>query len=360
MNVFSWKLFLFTLPERLVEIGIIGIVLIKTFNLLKTNLINPIINNKKALFTIVVSAILNILLLLFLIFRMMTFSNQIAISTFISMGLPILIVSLVIFNFISIGTIIYTLMNQKLYDKISVKDRVYLLNKFVSEMSNAIESVFDFKEFLKNINHTIIKTMNIDYSTIIFLDNETNKLRIELTNLENNRGLEIITANLNCRTLLNVLLDNRPIIDNAIVEEEIVKKYPFTSNRNIGSLICVPIYNKAQKGLILIEDECTNSFDEQSMKLLSIIGQQLSMALDNIQLYKKNKELMDLDYLTGVYNRHKFQKILNDEFSKSKQQNKNLSLIMLDIDHFKNINDTYGHLFGDEVLKHVSNVIKNT
>lgn len=64
------------------------------------------------------------------------------------------------------------------------------------------------------------------------------------------------------------------------------------------------------------------------------------------------------DKLTGLYNRHQLDTEGLRKFTRASRQNSNLSAIMIDIDHFKNINDTYGHLVGDNVLKELSNILK--
>lgn len=80
----------------------------------------------------------------------------------------------------------------------------------------------------------------------------------------------------------------------------------------------------------------------------------------HITLKQQHDELIRLaihDQLTGLHNRHYLSEILSRKVSKSKRHNEALSVIMADIDHFKNVNDTYGHLTGDLILKAVANVI---
>jgi len=88
--------------------------------------------------------------------------------------------------------------------------------------------------------------------------------------------------------------------------------------------------------------------------------QALSLALDKVNLL--NEELSDLstmDQVTGVRNRRYFDEMLDREFRRGKRNQSTLSLIMIDLDHFKSINDTYGHLAGDVCLKNVSLEIYN-
>jgi len=83
----------------------------------------------------------------------------------------------------------------------------------------------------------------------------------------------------------------------------------------------------------------------------------------NIQLETANKNLEDLsitDSLTGVYNRRYFDSLIDEYLNLSKRGNDNISLIMMDLDDFKEINDTYGHLAGDYILKDLAEAIKSS
>ncbi len=74
---------------------------------------------------------------------------------------------------------------------------------------------------------------------------------------------------------------------------------------------------------------------------------------------EKFRILSEIDTLTGIYNKGKFNQLLEAELKKVKRYNRPLGLIIFDIDHFKKINDTYGHQVGDYVLKTVANIVKN-
>lgn len=66
------------------------------------------------------------------------------------------------------------------------------------------------------------------------------------------------------------------------------------------------------------------------------------------------------DPLTGAYNRQMFQQRIAREFAHSRRHNLPLALLMIDVDHFKKVNDTYGHLVGDQVLKEISELLRTT
>lgn len=87
-------------------------------------------------------------------------------------------------------------------------------------------------------------------------------------------------------------------------------------------------------------------------------------ALENeAALAEKTRQLEDIskiDGLTGIYNRRHFNQILDLEWKRGSRENRVLTLIMLDIDHFKHINDTFGHLAGDDYLKSVAAILKGS
>ncbi len=76
------------------------------------------------------------------------------------------------------------------------------------------------------------------------------------------------------------------------------------------------------------------------------------------KLVRKVEEMTITDPLTGVYNRRYFDLYLEHAIPLSKRMSNSLILVMFDIDHFKKVNDTYGHVCGDYALKHITNVIK--
>jgi diguanylate cyclase (GGDEF)-like protein len=84
------------------------------------------------------------------------------------------------------------------------------------------------------------------------------------------------------------------------------------------------------------------------------LSNRAAMAIENARLHQEVQHLAVTDSLTGMLNRRGFVQLAQRELDRSRRYNEPLSVIMLDIDHFKNANDTYGHAFGDEVLRTLS------
>ena len=123
-----------------------------------------------------------------------------------------------------------------------------------------------------------------------------------------------------------------------------------------GVLAAVPIENRAENlgTLWLVRPENT----ERTPALLSVIAAQIGTALDNTKSYQEALHLAERDALTGLFNHRGIHKRLAGETLRAQQNHTELSLIMIDVDDFKALNDTYGHPVGDSVLRHLSDGIR--
>lgn len=227
----------------------------------------------------------------------------------------------------------------------------------LQQISQAIGSIFDMNELLKFVNDIIIGVMGVATSNIALYNRKGNRLKVQVTNITNGRERAILTDNINSPALKECLDKGRTIIDNDVVPD----KYPFTKGRNVRSLMCVPLRVKGKGyGLILIEHNIPNAFDEDNLRLLEVITQHVSIAVENATLYEQLQECANTDGLTQIYNRAYFQSRLHDEINRAKQQGYEVSIIFFDVDDFKVYNDKHGHLFGDMILKSIALTVKES
>jgi diguanylate cyclase (GGDEF)-like protein len=113
-------------------------------------------------------------------------------------------------------------------------------------------------------------------------------------------------------------------------------------------------------GLMRIESANRESMDQEDQRLVESLVVLASMAFENARLYHEARELAVTDGLTRVLLRRSLMECLEVELKRAAEQGSPLSLIMLDIDHFKVVNDTYGHPAGDAGLREVAAMVKRS
>lgn len=127
------------------------------------------------------------------------------------------------------------------------------------------------------------------------------------------------------------------------------------------SALLAPILAEDKRlGLIALFNHESRAFDTRSERLLSVIASHAAIAIQNAQLYQTTQQLAITDGLTGVYNRRYFQRQLENEFRRAPRFGYPIGLILIDVDHFKQFNDTNGHLLGDQVLRSMAQILKDS
>lgn len=128
--------------------------------------------------------------------------------------------------------------------------------------------------------------------------------------------------------------------------------------REDGSFLSIPlIFRKKVVGVLNFFRNGRGRFSAGEIHFLNTLALELAIALVNAKLYSRTRELSVRDELTQLYNRRHFQEVLPLEIKRSQRFGKPLTLLMIDIDHFKEYNDRYGHLAGDERLKEMVHLI---
>lgn len=189
-------------------------------------------------------------------------------------------------------------------------------------------------------------------NTPIFLYDFTEKIikKIEVTPEKNNRVIDQIQ---NKRNTVYI-----PNLTPARVQKELIEipNYPIES---MCSFLGIPLLEgKKVIGIISVMGKQVDAFNEKQIRLLETIASQVSIILQNVRMYDRMKELAIIDELTGIYNRRFFYLAANKEIERSLRYDKSLSVILIDIDHYKEVNDHYGHIAGDKVLQKLTQVIQ--
>lgn len=126
-------------------------------------------------------------------------------------------------------------------------------------------------------------------------------------------------------------------------------------------LAMLPLVAKGQAiGLVEMFSKAEVRWDAQRLELARTMANEAAMALENARLYEDARKLADRDPLTSFYNHRYLHERLGEEIVRSQRGKRPLSMLMLDLDDFKLVNDTFGHLFGDRVLTWVAERIRST
>jgi two-component system cell cycle response regulator len=117
------------------------------------------------------------------------------------------------------------------------------------------------------------------------------------------------------------------------------------------------LYKDVVLGLIILAT--AKSFSKDALTRLNLFKQGLALALHNAMLFDRLERLAALDSLTGIYNRRFGMTRLHEEFGRALRSNSPVGVIMMDLDHFKLVNDIYGHLTGDRVLIKIAKITRS-
>ncbi|MCH7504415.1 sensor domain-containing diguanylate cyclase [PVC group bacterium] len=147
----------------------------------------------------------------------------------------------------------------------------------------------------------------------------------------------------------------------ALIIQDVEKDFRFGSvsedvkDLHLKSLMCVPLLHKSNLlGVLHIDSTEKNTFTPDDLRLFDIIANITALVIQNMLLFNKTKELATRDSLTNLFVHRHFHERLEAEWRRAKITETPLAIMIIDIDHFKKYNDTYGHLTGDRVLKDIA------
>ncbi|MBS3740793.1 MAG: GGDEF domain-containing protein [Candidatus Cloacimonetes bacterium] len=237
----------------------------------------------------------------------------------------------------------------------------YSFNKLVKSFISTLNSETSLRKFTEiftnelDINKLSEKALShiMEYTGAkagLVLINKGGEIDIASSHLIKNpekiKDLEIVHKSFSSNK--QILFDLEKIIQ---IEAVLIDFYP-------RSILIEPVSYK-EEVLALIVLASTNKFEKKLINQLNVYTHGFSLGLNNAIIHEKLQQLAVLDPLTRIYNRRFGMERLREEFGKSIRSHKPLAVMMLDIDHFKDINDTYGHIVGDQVLKNLTAILKN-
>lgn len=236
--------------------------------------------------------------------------------------------------------------NAQLYQQSQKYIRELLL---INGITKQLNCSLNLKEILDFVLQKLIVTYQVEYCAIFRKVSGQELFMISASTFDEHNGMVIDPKDWPWNKVLSY---KEAIIDSDLWEEK--KESYFLDHR---SLLGVPLVTGSDiEGAIFLSDRKPHAFSFDDFKLLEVLAQHVNLAIKNASLHNEVQRMVITDNLTGLYNR----KYLNEHVMSSLKQDKQGALILMDIDHFKRVNDTFGHQVGDDVLIQVAEVLKSS
>lgn len=233
----------------------------------------------------------------------------------------------------------------------------------LNEVIHAISSEVDLKSLLTRVDEQLSRLLDARHLVVSTYDANTKEWTPIYTSgyYDENRSQTFPLS----QGISGWVLQNRqPVLLNNLDEiEAFFKKtgrYPI--NYSPRSMMAVPlIFSDRVIGVMSLQNqEEQNHYTPEDFTLFTAIAVQVATALENANLFSQMKHLAATDGLTEFYNRRAFFVLAEQEVAKAQREQEPLSLVMIDLDHFKKVNDTLGHSAGDEVLRNMSQAVRQS
>ncbi|MCP9495826.1 MAG: sensor domain-containing diguanylate cyclase [Pyrinomonadaceae bacterium MAG19_C2-C3] len=231
----------------------------------------------------------------------------------------------------------------------------------VGRIATAIRSSLELEDILKTTVDEVGGALNVQHcalrvegentapalSTFYFRDHENADDRTELEG-----DLNAYSVRLGGR-LKNYVRDGRN-------HAAMMKTVGLEDRQNVQPVAAVPLFygERCMGALMVRSDDEMRVWEESELQLLRTVADQVTVAVNHARLYAEKEQQALTDALTGCVNRRQFEIQLERDIQLATRSRQPLSLIMLDIDHFKRINDTYGHGAGDDTLRIFADVLR--
>ncbi len=232
----------------------------------------------------------------------------------------------------------------------------FALEEKLGDLLNPEETLQTFSDLLK-------EQLSYDYLEITTLPNSLLDEAEALNWVRNDTGYggKLLSIILNESFMKGLPLRRRPLIVELEKSHSIVKNPELLRVMELQRGILVPLtQNHRTHGVMKLFFQRRLHFDAGLKYWLVICAGILQRALTRSYQYQAAQKMATVDGLTGLHNHRYFMEQLKKEFTRARRYRNWLSLILIDIDHFKHYNDTNGHLAGDRVLKRVADTIRNS
>lgn len=226
------------------------------------------------------------------------------------------------------------------------------------------------QELGSTLNLNQVSNIIIDISNTLFT---AGTIGFYIIKKEEDRAIlhlqRIVTPFKNCLSNISLEINQQSAIIEAVHEKKSIcigdihqtNDMVVPKIKEFHSMLVAPIiFENEPLGIIFIINAAINAYSKEDAVLLGMLANQIAICLKNVHLYETTAQMAITDSLTGLYCHGYFQDYLIKAVPQAKQSNKHLSMLIIDVDFFKQINDTYGHPQGDYILRQLAGIMKIT
>lgn len=241
--------------------------------------------------------------------------------------------------------------NSELETKIGELEYLLELNSYASQRLNRDET-------LAAIQDLFVKAFGLDKYMLLLKTGTRNQLKITSCFGIGPGQNDVINIDDQKKLLLGVFEKGESLYIPDLNQKEHLELF-FIKGKG-GSILTLPLISLHESiiGILTIYRNGKNSISRSEIDFFQLLATHAAGVIDKSILFQATQELAYTDALTGVFNRRYFDQRFSREILRAKRYSRSLSVLMIDIDFFKNYNDTYGHLMGDRVLQKVASVLE--
>jgi diguanylate cyclase (GGDEF)-like protein/PAS domain S-box-containing protein len=235
--------------------------------------------------------------------------------------------------------------------------------EILNEIIRSVASTLDLNEFLNQVYIQINRFIDARFLLVAMYDDKANEWKVVFLK-ETAHNLPVDTFKITEGLTGYIIETQQPLLLNN--QQEIRDFLKQTGRKMFGGYpkcwmgVPLSISNKIVGVMATKHYDNENYYNEEEFALFTTIASQVAVAFENARLFAQIKDLATTDSLTGLHNRRHFFNLATHEFERVIRYHKALAVIMIDIDHFKNINDAYGHAAGDKSLEAIGDIFKKT
>ncbi len=242
-------------------------------------------------------------------------------------------------------------------------EKKFKILKSVYEIGKLITSTLDSEKVLQLITEKVGEVLSAENWSLLLVDEEKQELYFGIVVGSCSDKIKKKRLKLGEGIAGWVAVNRQPIlIPDVYKDPRFFPGMDKVSGFKTESIICAPLISKGKVlGVIeLINKKIGDEFTESDLESLTHLADYIAIAIDNAKNFEKIQELTIKDDLTCLYNTRFFHEMLEREIKRAIRKKRDLSLIFMDLDHFKDVNDTYGHIYGSLLLKQVAEIIRDS